>query len=436
MGAMMRTIVALCLVLGHSLGSSALAQTWELGGLYTYHYRDGRYADWGDYARHGALIAIEEIERSGLLGDDRLSLRAERMIDYHCWPDDAAAMAETLIEQGVLALTGVDCSGPAVEIARVAARHGVPAISNGANASALSSTEDFPWFVRVVAPSEAYEGVLVDVAARYGVREIAHLHTTDAWGLGARRVIAEAAARHGITIAHRFGFERDTEAAVIERYLREIRDAGIRHIVMTGPTPDTVTVFRGLHALDMNRPGTSLYAAEMISADEGPDAVAGGLGYFAPIVALPDSPVLDRFRRALEDRLGHSVDPSSKAFFYGALSHDHILAVGHAIHSIREAGGHVDRASLMAALRQMDFEGATGRVRLAPGTNDRATLPVRIVNAQGYGADGRVRFVGVGTVDPETGAVHLDEDRILWPGGTREPPLAPPPEEDGTPHQR
>jgi ABC-type branched-subunit amino acid transport system substrate-binding protein len=425
MDAMMRMTVVLVVTL--SLGGNALAETWELGGLYTYHYRDGRYADWGDYARHGALIAVQEIERTGLLGDDRLSLRPERMIDYHCWPDDAAAMAETLIDQGVLALTGVDCSGPAVEIARVAARHGVPAISNGANASALSSTEDFPWFVRVVTPSEAYEGVLVDVAAHYGVREIAHLHTTDAWGLGARRVIAEAADRHGITIARRFGFARDTEATVVEAHLREIRDAGIRHVVMTGPTPDTVTVFRGLHALGMNRAGTSLYAAEMISADEAPDAVAGGLGYLAPIVALPDSPALEGFRAALEARLGHTVDPASKAFFYGALSYDHILAVGHAIRSIRAAGARVDRASLMAALRQMNFDGATGRVRLAPGTNDRATLPVRIVNAQGYGADGRVRFVDVGSVDPETGAVLLDDDRMLWPGDTRVPPGAPQP---------
>ena len=35
------------------------AETFDLGGMYTYHYHDGRYADWGDFALQGAHIAIE-----------------------------------------------------------------------------------------------------------------------------------------------------------------------------------------------------------------------------------------------------------------------------------------------------------------------------------------------------------------------------------------
>jgi len=50
----------------------ATAETYDLGGMYTYHYHDGRYADWGDYALRGARIAIEEVNGSGMLGDDRL----------------------------------------------------------------------------------------------------------------------------------------------------------------------------------------------------------------------------------------------------------------------------------------------------------------------------------------------------------------------------
>ncbi len=162
--------------------SSAVAEVFDLGGMYTYHYHDGRYADWGDYARHGARIAIEEVNASGMLGDDQLRLKPENTIDYHCWPEGAATMAETLMKKGVLAITGADCSGPAVEIANMAAQYNIPVISNGANASMLSSTEDFPWFVRVVTPSEAYEGHLIDVADHFGVTEIGYLHTTDAWG--------------------------------------------------------------------------------------------------------------------------------------------------------------------------------------------------------------------------------------------------------------
>jgi ABC-type branched-subunit amino acid transport system substrate-binding protein len=399
------------------------ATTYDLGGMYTYHYRDGRYADWGDYALQGARIAIDEVNASGILGEDKIRLKPENTIDYHCWPDNAALMTETLMQKDILVLTGADCSGPAVEMAKVAERYGVPVISNGANASELSSTEAYPWFVRVVSPSEAYEGYLVDVAAHYGAQQIAHLHTTDAWGMGARRVIDDYAERHGIKVAKRYGYARDTGLDVIRPHLEEIRKAGIRDIVMTGPTPDTVVFFRGLSALGMNEPGYRFYTAEMISADEGADAVYGGFGYLAPMVELRPSEILSRFRQALESRLGHEVDSSSKAFFYGALSYDHILAVAYAIRDIKADGKKVDRENMLTYLRRMDFEGATGRIRIEPGSNDRADMPIQIVNNQGYKADGKtVNFVSVGRVDPETGKLHLDEDKIAWPGSRRDTP--------------
>ena len=419
------SFVATCLLLACCLLPSprAAAEVFDLGGMYTYHYHDGRYADWGDYALQGARIAIEEVNSSGMLGDDQIQLKPENTIDYHCWPEQAAAMAETLMKKDILVMTGVDCSSPAVEIANVAARYEVPAISNGANASILSSAEKFPWFVRVVTPSEAYEGYLVDVAAHFGVTEIGYFYTTDAWGLGARQVIRDYAKRHAINISKEFGFPRDTDYETIEKYMAEVKDAGIRHVVMTGPTPDTVTVFRALDALEMNKPGYTFYAAEMISADESAEAVNGSLGYFAPMTMVPESGKQRDFLRALESRRGQAIDPNSKAFFYGALSYDHILAVAHAIKAIKDDGEAVTRKNMMIYLRMMDFEGVTGRVSLVPGSNDRANMPVQIFNSHGYKADQRtVNFVPVGSVDPETGELTLDESAILWPGATRNAP--------------
>lgn len=405
------------------MANTATADIYDLGGMYTYHYHDGRYADWGDYALHGAHIAIAEVNRSGLLGDDRLRLTPENTVDYHCWPENAALIADTLMQKDILVLTGADCSGPAVEIATVANKYEVPVISNGANASMLSSKQDYPWFVRVVTPSEAYEGYLIDVAAHFGVKEIAYFHTTDAWGLGAKKVIHEYADKNRIKIRKEYGFPRDTDYATIESYVADVKSDGIRHIVMTGPTPDTVTVFRALEALDMNQPGNTLYAAEMISADETAAAVQGSLGYFAPMTQLVGSERLASFRKAIESRLGHSVDPDSKAFFYGALSYDHILAVAYAIQAIKSDHAAVNRQNMMRYLRKMDFEGATGRVTLVPDTNDRANMPVQIFNSHGYKEDGKtVNFVSVGAVNAETGELIINEDAIVWPGGSRQPP--------------
>jgi len=410
-------VLAACATIGHA------GETYDLGGLYTYHYRDGRYADWGDYERHGAQIAIQELNASGILGDDRLRMTDENIIDYHCWPENAALMAETLMKKDILVLTGADCSGPAVAIAKVGEKYRIPVISNGANASMLSSPEAFPYFVRVVTPSEQYDGYLMDVAAHFGVKEIALFHTTDAWGLGAKNVVHEFARARDIRIAKEYGYPRDTPYEDVRAHLKEVKQAGIRHIVNTSPTPDTVTMFRALHELGMNVPGYSFYAAEMISADEAPEAVRGSLGYFAPMSELVPSPKLTEFSRALETRLGKAVEPTSKAFFYGALSYDHMLAVGYALRDLKNAGLDVTGPNMMTFLRKMDFDGATGRVSLVPGTNDRANMPVQIFNSHGYEADGKtVDFVSVGRVDPATGRLTMNEDAIVWPGNVTTPP--------------
>ena len=419
----MRNQILLVLLLTAIFSSIGLAEIYDLGGMYTYHYRDGRYADWGDFERHGARIAIEEINASGILGDDRIRMTDENTIDYHCWPENAAIMAETLMKKGILVLTGADCSGPAVEIARVGAKYEIPVISNGANASMLSSVEEFPYFVRVVTPSEQYEGYLIDMAVHFGVEEIALFYTTDAWGLGAKNVINQYAKKHAIKIAQEYGYPRDTPYEDVKAYMEKVKQAGIKHIFNTSPTPDTVRMFRALHELGMNAPGYSFYAAEMISADEAPDAVAGSLGYFAPMNELMPSPKLSRFKSALEKRLGKTVDPSSKAFFYGALSYDHMLAVGYAIRDIKEAGEDVTSQNMMKYLRRMNFDGATGHVSLVPGTNDRANMPVQIFNSHGYKADGKtVDLVSVGSVDPATGRLTVNEGAIVWPGNITTPP--------------
>ena len=419
----MRNQIWLVLLLGVVFPCNGFAEIYDLGGMYTYHYHDGRYADWGDFERHGAHIAIQEINESGILGDDRIRMTDENTVDYHCWPENAALIAETLMKKGILVLTGADCSGPAVEIAKVGAKYEIPVISNGANASMLSSAEEFPYFVRVVTPSEKYEGYLIDAAAHFGVEEIAFFYTTDAWGLGAKNVIHEYAKQRDIEIAQEYGYPRDTAYDEIKAYMEKVKQAGIKHIVNTSPTPDTVTMFRALHELGMNEPGYSFYAAEMISADEAPEAVLGSLGYFAPMAELVPSPKLSQFKNALEKRLGEPVDSSSKAFFYGALSYDHMLAVGYAIRDIQDAGENVTSQNMMKHLRKMDFDGATGHVSLVPGTNDRAEMPVQIFNSHGYKADGKtVDFVSVGSVDPATGRLTVDEGAIIWPGNVRIPP--------------
>ena len=393
------------------------SEIYNLGGMYTYHYHDGRYADWGDYAREAAFLAIEEINSSNFLGHEHsLQLLPENTIDYHCWPSNAAKMAETLFQNDILILTGADCSSPAVEISKIASKYKIPVISNGANASSLSSREDFPWFIRVVTPSEEYDRYLIELAHSMGINEIAYLYTTDAWGLGARKVIHDSVIKKNILIKKEFGFKRDTNQETINEYISEIINAGIKSVVITGPTPDTVRIFKSLDKYEFNKKGNTIFATEMISADESIDAVNGSTGYFAPMTFLENTEELSQFKIELSSKLDKEIDINSKAFFYGALSYDHIYTIAHAINSINSKNQVVTPKSLIDSLRKVDFNGVTGRVYFSQKSNDRINMPLQIMNSHGFDeSSNSVKFESVATVSSD-GNLIVDHSKILFPG--------------------
>ena len=161
----------------------------------------------------------------------------------------------------------------------------------------------------------------------------------------------------------------------------------------------------------------------MTSADERPDAINGAFGYLAPMTKLVPSKALDEFAARFSKKIGKKVDMNSKAFFYGVLSYDHMMALGLAMKNVQDQKLEMNGDTLMASLRALSFDGLSGRQNLAPGTNDREIMAVEIMNCQGYKEDGKtVRFVPVGFVDSVTGKLTIEEDKILWPGKTSTPP--------------
>ena len=99
------------------------------------------------------------------------------------------------------------------------------------------------------------------------------------------------------------------------------------------------------------------------------------------------------------------------------------MTLAKADRDVKDAGENVTSRNMMKYLRKMDFDGATGHVSLVPGTNDRANMPVQIFNSHGYKADGKtVDLVSVGSVDPATGRLTVNESAIVWPGNVTTPP--------------
>ena len=91
--------IKLCFVLLSIILGQASADVYYLGGMFTQHYRDGTYAEWGKYSRLGANIAIKHVNNDDLLDGDKIFMPDENIIDYHCWNENVELMTQSLIKK-------------------------------------------------------------------------------------------------------------------------------------------------------------------------------------------------------------------------------------------------------------------------------------------------------------------------------------------------
>ena len=76
----------------------------------------------------------------------------------------------------------------------------------------------------------------------------------------------------------------------------------------------------------------------------------------------------------------------------------------------------VSRENLMTYLRNVDFQGVTGRVYFSKSTNDRINMPLQIVNSHGLDpSTGTVKFESIATANSD-GELIIDDTKILLPG--------------------
>ena len=123
--------------------------------------------------RDSAKLAFAEVSASGaLLGGETIT---PLIGDSTCVDSDAAvAAAEMLVNDGVAAIMGADCSGVTGAIAtNVAVPNGVTMVSPSATSPGLTSLADNGLFFRT-APSDAKGGqVLAQVALDRGLTSVA-----------------------------------------------------------------------------------------------------------------------------------------------------------------------------------------------------------------------------------------------------------------------
>jgi len=150
--------------------------------------------------RDSAKLAFAEVSSSGkLLGGETIT---PVIGDSTCVDSDAAvAAAEMLVNDGVAAIMGADCSGVTGAIAtNVAVPNGVTMVSPSATSPGLTSLADNGLFFRT-APSDAKGGqVLAQVALDRGLSSVAVTYTNNDYGKGLADVFEASFTSGGGTV--------------------------------------------------------------------------------------------------------------------------------------------------------------------------------------------------------------------------------------------
>ena len=150
--------------------------------------------------RDSAKLAFAEVSDSGaLLGGETIT---PLIGDSTCVDSDAAvAAAEMLVNDGVAAIMGADCSGVTGAIAtNVAVPNGVTMVSPSATSPGLTTLADNGLFFRT-APSDAKGGqVLAQVALDRGLTSVAVTYTNNDYGKGLADVFEASFSSGGGTV--------------------------------------------------------------------------------------------------------------------------------------------------------------------------------------------------------------------------------------------
>lgn len=147
------------------LGACSPSKPLYLGFLGTL---SGRFSDLSESGHNGAILAIEEANRSGGVQGRDIELIEE---DDRADGEVAVAAFEKLLSRGAVAVVGPMISKTALAVVPSANQHGVVVMGPTISTNQLTGIDD--WFFRVYTPSEVTS------------RQLARL----IWSLGARRVM-------------------------------------------------------------------------------------------------------------------------------------------------------------------------------------------------------------------------------------------------------
>jgi branched-chain amino acid transport system substrate-binding protein len=335
----------------------------------------GTAAEFGTNGWYGMEIALEEINKEGIMiGNKKYTIEIIRY-DDRCEPTGGADNAHRLIvEDKVVAILGSHCSSVCMATLPIIQEHGIPTITIECAADALTRQGATYYFrmrpsMPLMAPSVAQ--VMVN---KLGVKSVSYVSVNDDYGRSFVNAFKTALAEYGVTTKTEAYFERGTTDYM--PYLTEIQANLPDAVMYVGVAVEGAMLLAQAHELGLTTKIKFIGSEEMAGTElvdlAGKEAAANS--YAISLIIYPPDPLCPPGIVALANKV------QSK---YGVPLHYATVFAYDALHVLAEAiknAQSTDPAKIRDALDAIEYPGLEGLIKFEDfeGYTNQGNFPIHI----------------------------------------------------------
>lgn len=346
-------LLAICSVLGAGvlMGMASHAYADEIVKIGNVAPLTGPSANFGKDTENGARLALEEINKKGLvIGGQKITLELDAQDDAGD-PRQATQVAQRLVDDKVAAVVGHMNSGTTIPASKIYSDAGIPQISPSATNPAYTQ-QGFKTAFRVVA-TDAQQGPALANYAEHTrkAKSVAIVDDATSYGQGLADEFEKQAKLDGITV---LSHDASTDHAVDFRAILTKIKGERPDVIMYGGMDATGGPFAkqarqlGINSTVLAGDGLCTSTLPNLAGEAANNVVCSIAG--APLEKMPNGP---GFAKRYEARFGQ-VPQVNAPFAYDAL---YII-----VDAMKRANA-VEPAKILAALPSTDYKGVLGETQ-------------------------------------------------------------------------
>lgn len=308
----------------------------------------GGLADYGFAAQEGIKVA-NAAKPTVMVGDKEVKVEIV-IVDDKGEPAESPIVAQSLVDQGVVAVIGALTSGNTNAAGPIYSDAGIPQISGSATLASLT-TKGWSAFFRTCVGDSLQGAALAEWVKEKGYKKVVLFDDSGDYAVGLADVVEENLEGTDVTVSREAAKEGDTDFSA---QIANIKAAGAEAVVYTGYHKECgllrkQMVEAGLGDVQILG-GDGIKSDDIVGEAGGAENAKGMLATFGG-VNTADMAEFEAFKTAYM-----AANPDKEPGPYAETNHDAYMAIIAAI----ESAGSVEPADIGAALKTVEVDGVIG----------------------------------------------------------------------------